>query len=396
MKIRLLPVVLGVALAAPGAVFAAPSDGRTAIEPWIELELGAIASHSLPPPRASRALALVSVAMDRAARKAERDERRAAVDAAASTVLAYLFPDLSGLIRGLAHRSEDDKGDNRDGASLGRRIGQKLIARARTDGADAVWTGTVPTGPGLWQPTPPSFLPPLLPLWGSVRTWNLASGSQFQPGPPPAFGGAQFAAELAEVYAVSQSLTLEQRAIALYWSDGAGTVTPPGHWNRIALDLIRDHPLSTAAAARVLAALNTAQADAFIACWDAKYAYWSIRPVTVIQLLLNPAWSSLIVTPPFPSYVSGHSTTSGAASTVLAHFFPDRAMQLAAMAEEAAVSRLYGGIHFRSDNEVGLTLGRKIGAVAVDVYGEDSTEEEESDDSAAATRARPIASGTGW
>ena len=292
--------------------------------------------------------------------------------------------------------SEDDKGDKGDGASLGRRIGRKLIARARTDGADAVWTGTVPTGPGLWQPTPPAFLSPLLPLWGSVRTWNLASGSQFQPGPPPAFGGAQFAAELAEVYAVSQSLTLEQRAIALYWSDGAGTVTPPGHWNRIALDLIRDHPLSTAAAARVLAALNTAQADAFIACWDAKYAYWSIRPVTVIQLLLNPAWSSLIVTPPFPSYVSGHSTTSGAASTVLAHFFPDRATQLAAMAEEAAVSRLYGGIHFRSDNEVGLTLGRKIGAVAVDVYGEDSTEEEESDDSAAATRARPIASGTGW
>ena len=114
--------------------------------------------------------------------------------------------------------------------------------------------------------------------------------------------------------------------------------------------------------------LNTAQADAFIACWDAKYAYWSLRPVTAIRRSIDPTWLSYIATPPFPSYVSGHSSTSGAASTVLGAFFPERAEALDAMAEEATASRLYGGIHYRSDNEAGLELGRRVGDVALDAY----------------------------
>jgi membrane-associated phospholipid phosphatase len=118
----------------------------------------------------------------------------------------------------------------------------------------------------------------------------------------------------------------------------------------------------------LFAALNTAQADAFIACWDAKFAYWSLRPVTAIRQLVDPSWTSYITTPPFPSYVSGHSTTSAAAATVLSAVFPGNADELAAMAEEAAASRLYGGIHFRSDNEVGLEMGRRVGATAVRAY----------------------------
>jgi membrane-associated phospholipid phosphatase len=118
----------------------------------------------------------------------------------------------------------------------------------------------------------------------------------------------------------------------------------------------------------VLAALNTGQADAFIACWDAKFTYWSERPVTAIRRELNPAFLPYIATPPFPSYVSGHSTTSGAASELLSTFFPRDARRLRTMSEEAAVSRLYGGIHFRSDNEAGLALGKKIGRVAVKRY----------------------------
>jgi membrane-associated phospholipid phosphatase len=113
---------------------------------------------------------------------------------------------------------------------------------------------------------------------------------------------------------------------------------------------------------------NTAQADAFIACWDAKYTYWSERPVTAIRRELDPSFLSYIATPPFPSYVSGHSTISGAASTVLAARFPDAARRLRAWADEAAVSRLNGGIHFRSDNEAGLLLGKRIGRVAVTRY----------------------------
>ena len=241
-----------------------------------------------------------------------------------------------------------------------------MIARAQSDGSPAPWTGTVPTGPGLWVPTPPAFAStPLEPLAGTWRTWNLASASQFRPGPPPAFGSAQFAAELQEVYDVSRTLTPEQRAIAVFWADGAGTVTPAGHWNQIALELVPEADLDALDSARLFAALNTAQADAFIACWDAKFTYWSIRPMSAIRASLDPAWTPIIPTPPFPSYVSGHSTTSGAASTVLSAFFPLQADALRGLAEEAAVSRLYGGIHFRSDNDAGLTLGQRVGEVAI-------------------------------
>ena len=335
----------------------------SAVEPWIDLELDAIAADRVNPPRAARALALTSRAMYEAARIGHSD-RDAAVAGAAATVLAYLFPSHAAEIDALADESES-------GFSIGVDVGRNMIARAESDGSSAVWDGTRPTGPGLWTPTPPGFAPPLEPLAGTWRTWNLASGSQFRPGPPPAYGGARFRAELQEVYDVSRTATPEQRAIALFWADGAGTVTPPGHWNQIALEVVADKPRNTIQTARLFAALNTAQADAFIACWDAKFTYWSTRPVTAIRDLLDPSWSPLIATPPFPSYVSGHSSTSGAAAAVLAGFFPSRAAELEALADEAAVSRLYGGIHFRSDNDTGLILGRRVGQVALQAYEND-------------------------
>ena len=128
---------------------------------------------------------------------------------------------------------------------------------------------------------------------------------------------------------------------------------------------MRAHGLDTAQAARIFAVLNTAQADAFICVWDAKYAYWSPRPITAIRREIDPSWSPLIATPPFPSYISGHSGTSGAAATVLSAFFPGDAAQLNAWAREAALSRLYGGIHFPIDNEVGLALGTSVGETAL-------------------------------
>ncbi len=214
----------------------------------------------------------------------------------------------------------------------------------------------------------PGSSPPLEPLAGTWRTWNLRSGSQYRPGPPTAFGSAAYAAETREVYDVGRSLTDEQKRIADFWADGPGSVTPPGHWNLIALDLVRDARLSERAAAEVFAALNTAQADAFIACWDSKFTYWSERPVTAIRRELDPTFSPYITTPPFPSYVSGHSTTSGAASEVLARAFPRDARELRAQAQEAAISRLYGGIHFRSDNDAGLALGKKVAGAAIARY----------------------------
>ena len=345
----------------------AQAGARSAVTPWIELELDAIASHRTNPPRAARGLAHVSVAMHLAAVTGggARDDT---VAGAASTVLIYLYPDEATRIDALAEELADV--DSR-AFRLGRLIGLLLVARAQSDGSGAVWTEQPPEGPGYWVPTPPGFVyPPLEPLAGTWRTWNLRDSSQYRPGPPPTYAGGRFTAEMNEVYTVSHTLTDEQRRIADYWADGPGTVTPSGHWNHIALGLVEEADWSTLRSSRLFAVLNTAQADAFIACWDAKYAYWSLRPVTAIRRLIEGAdsWLSYIVTPPFPSYVSGHSTTSGAASTVLAAFFPNRASTLEAMAQEAAISRLYGGIHFRSDNEIGLQLGRRVGGAAVRAY----------------------------
>jgi membrane-associated phospholipid phosphatase len=366
LKCLVLAFALAAALVATASPARAEVGQPSAVAPWIEFELNAIASHATNPPRAARALAHVSRAMYLAAVDDGRG-RDDAVAGAASTVLVHLYPDEAASIAVLAGQLGDV---NSPSFARGVAIGGQLVARADADGSGAVWTGSVPVGPGFWVPTPPAFIKsPLEPLAGTWQTWNLRDGSQFRPGPPPTFGSPRFNAEVGEVYAVSQALTAEQKRIADFWADGAGTVTPPGHWNRIALDLVRAPGWSTARASLLFSALNTAQADAFIACWDAKYTYWSLRPVTAIRLLIDPAWSSYIVTPPFPSYVSGHSTTSGAASTVLAAFFPQRAGELKAMAEEAAVSRLYGGIHFRSDNDAGLELGRRVGTVAVQAYG---------------------------
>jgi membrane-associated phospholipid phosphatase len=291
----------------------------------------------------------------------------AAVAGAAAALLADLFPNdgaslaamaqeagLTRLRAGLNYRSDVEAG-----LALGQAVAQKAIARAANDGSTIPWTGTIPTGPGLWFQAPGTPAP-LEPLAGAWKTWVLASGSQLRPGPPPTFGSAAFLTELAEVKRISMMPTPSERAIALFWADGAGSVTPPGHWFQIAGSLIDRDGLATPAAARVLGLLGATVADAAIACWDAKYTYWSLRPNQA-----DPAIVTLVPTPPFPSYPSGHSTFSGAASEVLAYFFPQEEARLRYMAEEAALSRLYAGIHYRSDNETGKQVGRQLGGLAI-------------------------------
>lgn len=377
-------------------------DDGAAVSPWINVTLDSVIVHFTNPPRTSRALALVSVAMYEAtvvgARISWQAQRpapcalepklqplgadcdsysypseHAAVAGAASTVLAYLFPDEAERFEALAQEAVTtrlwagaaSRSDIEAGLALGRQVAEQVIARAQADGSDAVWDGQIPDF-SAWQPTPPDFTPnPLEPLAGSWTTWNLDSGSELRPAAPPVPGSEQFITEAREVYEVGSSLTLEQEQIASYWEDKKGTYTPPGHWNVIARRLICQQGLSTPQAALIYATLNTAQADAFIAAWDAKYAYWSVRPVTAIRDRFDPEWWPYIITPPFPSYVSGHATTSGAASVVLAHFFPAQAEQLNGLAQQAAISRLYGGIHFASDNEVGLALGQAVAKKAL-------------------------------
>jgi hypothetical protein len=161
-----------------------------------------------------------------------------------------------------------------------------------------------PVGPGLWGPTPPGFLPALQPFWGSNRSFALASGGECDPGPPIAYSeehSSAFFAEALECYEVVMNLSPEQRAIALFWSDDPGiTCTPPGHSVSILTQVTRDGGYSLDVAAEAYARAGIAVSDAFIACWNTKFRYNLLRPVTYIRRLIDPTWSSLLVTPPFP------------------------------------------------------------------------------------------------
>lgn len=245
--------------------------------------------------------------------------------------------------------------------------------------------------PGAWQPTPPSFNPhPLQPCWGMMRPMVLTSGEECSPPAHPSFStdtASDFYAAALEVYHEGLGLTDVQKTIADYWSDGtASTGTPPGHWIAIVSQISRDNDLSLAAAAEAYARVGMAVHDAFIACWNAKYIYNLQRPVTYINDNIDAGWTPYIVTPVFPSYTSGHSVQSAAAARVLTDMFgsmrftdathldhglvppqePRSFNSFDEAAAEAAVSRLYGGIHFPFDNNDGVTSGRCIGQVLHD------------------------------
>jgi len=308
----------------------------------------------------------------------------AAIAGAASRVLAYLFPEKAAAVydqeaeaaaesrvqAGVNYRSDVEAG-----LALGRAVADAVIARAKADGSDKHFEGQIPTGTDHWAPDPGTATGPTEPLAGTWKTWvvNMAS---VRPGPPAAFGSPQFRAEAQEVLDVTRSLTADQKRIADFWKDGGGTPLPPGHWNQIALDVVKKQPEQSAPrVARTFALLNVALSDAGEAAWDTKYTYWSPRPMNAIRDLgLDPGFVPYVrPTPSFPSYISGHSTYSSAAAAVLDYLFPAEAKNFDAMAQEAAMSRLYGGIHFRSDNEVGFTVGTKIGQQVVDKARQDGS-----------------------
>ena len=239
---------------------------------------------------------------------------------------------------------------------------------------------TPPSGPGLWTPTPPGFLPALQPYWGANRPFLLHPHEAGLPGPPSYSEkpGSAFHAEALECYRTTADLAPEQEAIARFWSDDPGqTATPAGHSVSILTELLRDTDALLDRAAEAYAKLGIAVADAFIACWRTKYQYNLLRPVTYIERVIDPNWTPLLTTPPFPEYTSGHSVQSGAAAQVLTDLFgevafsdhthdrlglPPRSFRsFREAAEEAAISRLYGGIHFRAAIEHGLDQGGRIG-----------------------------------
>jgi hypothetical protein len=200
----------------------------------------------------------------------------------------------------------------------------------------------------------------MLPNYGAVMTWNFdkATLSTIRPKLPYIVGSAEWSTEKAELEKINKSQTREQAKIASYWSDGAGSYTPPGHWARTASDLCFENKFSEVATARTMALVTTAMMDAGIACWETKYYYYTPRPQ---QFGIKTS----VGLPNFPSYTSGHSTFSAAAATVLGQIFPTKASELTTKAKEASESRIFGLIHFRTDCEMGLVHGKKIGEYAL-------------------------------
>jgi hypothetical protein len=300
---------------------------------------------------------------------------------ASAAILTLLFPGEQDYIQqklnecknyrimaGVNVRSEVDAGED-----LGKAVAAKFIARARTDragkavGTPTDWanleTNTTAKGEIAWLSQESPKRPPMLPLFGKtmgflVDTTQVVMG---RPAPPPSTQSEQFKKELDEVLWYSQHPTRERMRIVHFWGDGISTYTPPGHWNAIACDDFVGLRISEVRWARNLALLNMSMFDAAICCWDAKYSYFLPRPSQI-----NPAIKTLTGLPNFPAFTSGHSTFSGAAETILGHLNPARAAAYTAMAEEASLSRLYGAIHYRSDIEVGMQMGKTIGQKAID------------------------------
>ena len=350
---------------------------------WTQATLDLIIKYQLNPLRAARVLAYVHAAMDDAMTLAVQSglaEEVAVIGLhrAASTTLSYFFPqdtqdkvEAMGFaeIAQLKALSAISDPQAQKAWLMGNQVAAAAIGRARDDGADATWNpnNRPKAAPHVWRATPPLFIfNPAEPMAGEWRTWNLRDSAEIQPPPPFEYGSKDFWKEVEEVKNVTDKLTAEQKRIAEEWNLDLGTVSPGGVWNKIALKIAQEEKLILRERLRLFAVLDTAIADAFIACWKAKYTWWTVRPISVIQEKLDPKFASHVLTPAFPSYPSGHATISGAASAVIGHFAPSRKSEVDQMALEAAVSRLYGGIHFTSDDDEGLELGRRIGKRAIE------------------------------
>jgi hypothetical protein len=283
-------------------------------------------------------------------------------------------------------------GPGRDrGIAPGTSVANQILALRSDDGSAAKVDYVPGTGPGDWVPTPPAYAPAVDPQWGDVRPFALTSLAPFQPPPPPAITSVEYAQEVNQVEmlggANSTVRTPDETAIARFWSDLPGTFDPPGHWNQIAEVATLMTKSSLEDSARDFALVDIALADAGIVAWNVKYTDNTVRPVTVIRdgadgvnplITANPGWTPLWSTPAFPSYISGHSTFSAAAAAALNSIFgdsfsftdsgdptedlaPRHFSSFNQAAQEAGMSRIYGGIHFMSDNVEGLQVGGEVG-----------------------------------
>ena len=367
---------------------------------WMQLLLSQIENKGLTNPRNVRALALMSIAMYDATiaawdskyaykrpRPSEADpsivtagsaprspsypSEMAVTAAAAADILGYIWPadarsfqDLAGeAMRAHMAAGFNYPSDVIAGIQLGHWVAAKVMTWADGDGTQAVWTGTAPAGPGLWNGTNP-----IEPLAGTWKTWVLSSGSELRPSPPYAYDSPEKKAELDQVKNFARGTTaFATNEKAMYYQAAEGIFT---YWyemvSRRLFELRQDENPPRAARAYALTAI--AQYDAIVACWDGKYAYWAIRPFQLDSTLLT-----LFPTPNHPSYPAAHGCSSGALGRVIGRLFPDSADSMEAKASEAGESRLWGGIHYRSDIDSGLAIGRRVGDLVMEKAASDGS-----------------------
>ena len=376
---------------------------------WNNVMLGTIRTNSISPLQGTRISAAMNTAMYESVNSIARTHhpyhvdmtaaagtsREAAAAQAAHRVLSGLAPVGQATYDAALATSLSNVPDGPGktaGIELGNTVGAAMLALRANDGASAVVPYTPGTLPGEWRPTPPANAPAAAPQWASVTPWAMTSPSQFrnQDG-PPALNSAEYTDAFNQVKeigsATSATRTQDQSDIAQFWAGQAGTYTPLGHWNRIAQTIAQSQGNTLEENTRLFALLGMTQADAIISGFDSKYHYNHWRPVTAIREAAtdgNPDteadlnWSSFIITPNHPSYAANHGTLSGASGALLAHFFgtnnitftastegfnvPDRTFtKISDASEEAANSRLYGGIHWSFDNEDGFAAGELLG-----------------------------------
>lgn len=351
-----------------GAASPVSEDPSPRLDNWPLQVLRLVVKYQQNPLRAARALAYTTVAV----RDGWHAGAEAGAHAAASLVLAQLYPHESpGQFAVQAHALRLRAGalPGTDSAA-GEAVGRALVERCLRDGAGRAWSTKARPAPfpGIWLPSPPLYAANptegMAPHW---RPWLAADASALH-APSRALrpGEAGYQEELLEVLEARRQLTPAQRDAAWFWNLDAGSVTPAGVWLQLALQALAESPdVGTPARLALLAALCMAMHDAFVHCWRIKLRDWSERPVTAIRRTLDPGFDPLLLTPGFPGYVSGHATVSAAAAEVLGGYLPPQRAHWRARAEEAAMSRLWGGIHFRSDNEQGARLGRSVGQVVL-------------------------------
>jgi hypothetical protein len=326
---------------------------------WNQLITKLSTKEKFPPTKLARAYSLVNVAIYDAlllvGNNKNSDMSPVAVAAsAASGVLSYLFPNdldlISKLKFSLIPRQEQNVVNK--SIELGSAVGLQVVNYAKNDGSELVFSGPIPSGQCIWNGVHP--VTAMAAYW---KTYILKSGAEIQPPAPAACGSKEDIANIKQVTEVSHKLTSDQIAKVHYWGDKL----PPAIWNNILNEYIKMKNLDIFNAARASAYLNVAIYDSCISTWYTKYSYWTARPFQRINNFLT-----VIPTPNFPGYTSGHSTMSAAAASVMAELFPNEKGFFYEKANEAKISRLWAGIHFNQDNEMGAKVGLQIGQKVVE------------------------------